>query len=112
MNAPPIKPSNRGADKALAEPRGAALEGLVRHVSEDGCQLILMAKAPNVGRRLSFECAPGSTISGTIRWVLGDRVGFAFDQRISPEAVAQVTATGAQIKTIRLLADPVVARPN
>jgi hypothetical protein len=112
MNAPPIQPSNQGAAHASPGHSGGALEGMVRHVSEDGCQLILVGKAPNVGRRLSLESSPGVTISGTIRWVLGERVGFAFDHRISPEAVTQVTVTGAQLKAIRLLAEPVVPLPN
>lgn len=63
---------------------------IAKHISEDGCQLILARDDVVKGQRFRFNLAGTAPIIGTVRWVFANRVGFAFDRplcRASQEAL-------------------------
>jgi hypothetical protein len=103
MNAPLIRPSNDRQGDRLAPQNGDVLAGIARHVSREGCQFVMTGKAPSVGRRLRVMMESGACVSGTIRWVLGERVGFAFDRAIDEAEVAGLTYHFAGVRVIELL---------
>lgn len=39
------------------------------------------------GQRFAFELDGADTVSGAVRWVVGDRAGFAFDAPIGSEKI-------------------------
>jgi len=88
MNAPVLRPANDIANVANTLAHDTALHGIARHVSAEGCQFVIVGKVPSMGRRIRFVAAPDVTVIGTIRWVLGERIGVAFDRRIDAAAVA------------------------
>lgn len=61
--------------------------GTARHVSVEGCQLIVGGEVLEQGQRLAFALDGGDRVSGAVRWVLGDRAGFAFDAPIRRDTV-------------------------
>ena len=61
---------------------------LARHISAEGCQFVTGWGEIAEGQRFSFALGGHPPVSGTVRWVVGDRAGFAFDQPISREAQA------------------------
>ncbi|KHK91902.1 hypothetical protein LK12_08525 [Novosphingobium malaysiense] len=56
---------------------------VARHVSEDGCQFVFNETRVAPGQRFRFKLADFSPVIGTVRWVVGDHVGFAFDRPLS-----------------------------
>lgn len=56
---------------------------LARHVSADGCQLVVEQRPVAAGQSFSFALDGHPPVRGTVRWVVKDRVGFAFDRPIS-----------------------------
>lgn len=88
------------------------MEGVARHVSADGCQLVLAGKAPGVGQRFSLAAGRDPTISGTIQWVLGSRVGFAFDRPLDAATALGLSAHLAQFRTLELCALPALSSPG
>jgi hypothetical protein len=91
------------AHDALSLCAEVRLDGMARHVSTEGCQLVISGKPPGAGRRLSFTIEPARTIAGTIQWVLGNRVGFVFDCRIDAAVAADMAAHMAKFRTLELL---------
>lgn len=59
---------------------------IARHVSSEGCQFVVEQDNIAQGQRFSFAVEGHSRVRGTVRWVVGDRLGFAFDQPITREA--------------------------
>ncbi|MCT2400701.1 PilZ domain-containing protein [Novosphingobium mangrovi (ex Huang et al. 2023)] len=53
---------------------------VARHVSAEGCQLILKQDQVAKGQRFRFNLDGAGAVVGTVRWVVSDRIGFAFDQ--------------------------------
>lgn len=53
-----------------------------RHVSSDGCQLVLDDDSISKGQRFTFAIEGEAPVCGAVRWVVGDRAGFAFDSPI------------------------------
>lgn len=96
--------------------RSETLEGAARHVSAHGCQFVLNGRAPAVGCRLAFATPAGAAVSGTIRWVLRDRIGFAFDRPIDADAIAGLPREATVLRAVGLLpegsAGPAPARPR
>ncbi len=92
MNAPVFRPANDIANPVGSTPADATLRGIPRHVSAEGCQFVIAGKVPAVGRCLRVDLAPDLAIHGTIRWVLGDRIGFAFDRRVVAAALAVLSS--------------------
>jgi hypothetical protein len=77
-----------------------------RHVSADGCQLIVEREVLARGQRLAFDLDGSDRISGAVRWVLGDRAGFAFDAPIGSDTVRAIQcdarlADGLELYVIR-----------
>lgn len=61
----------------------AYASAVARHISSDGCQLVVQRDLFMQGERYSFTLDGFPMIQGTVRWVVKDRVGFAFDAPIS-----------------------------
>ena len=104
MNAPieRLLPGHRSISPQLS---GAdALEGIARHVAAEGCQFTLSTDAPPVGQPMVFVLSSGTAVSGTISWVLGNRIGFAFDRPLGPDAIAELSSPASSLKAIRLIA--------
>jgi hypothetical protein len=55
---------------------------VARHISAEGCQFVIERDEVAEGQRFSFGVEGHPLILGTVRWVVGDRVGFAFDRPI------------------------------
>lgn len=53
---------------------------VARHVSADGCQLVLGGEEVSLGARFGFHLAGFPPVHGTVRWIVADRAGFVFDQ--------------------------------
>lgn len=64
----------------------AYASAVARHISAEGCQFSIEQDDVAEGQRFSFAIEGHPPISGTVRWVVGDRVGFAFDHPISRDA--------------------------
>jgi hypothetical protein len=73
---------------SIVRKQSAYASAIARHISADGCQFVTGSAGIVEGQRFRF--APGglAPISGTVRWVVGDRAGFAFDRPIPTEAQA------------------------
>ena len=56
---------------------------VAKHVSADGCQLIVVREGIAPGQRFRFKLTDFAPVIGTVRWVTGKRVGFAFDMPIA-----------------------------
>lgn len=57
-----------------------------RHISADGCQLVLGEANAAPGQRFRFDLAGFAPIIGTVRWIVADRAGFAFDQPLCSDS--------------------------
>lgn len=58
---------------------------LLRHVSAEGCQLMVESLDISVGMRIAIVVETGEFVTGTVRWLVSGRAGFAFDQVIQSE---------------------------
>lgn len=65
----------------------AYASAIARHVSAEGCQLLIDHDAVSQGQRFSLELVGRSAVSGAVRWVVGDCVGFAFDSPLGIDEV-------------------------
>ncbi|MEE4453178.1 PilZ domain-containing protein [Novosphingobium resinovorum] len=75
-----------GFDVPTRRKHSAYASALARHVSADGCQFVVERSPIEQGQRLSFALEGYPPVLGTVRWVVKDRVGFAFDRPISRDA--------------------------
>lgn len=69
----------------------SACTALAKHVSADGCQFVVRREEFAPGQRLRFNLEGFEPVAGTVRWIVDDRVGFAFDRplcRKSQEALS------------------------
>lgn len=64
----------------------AYASAVARHISSEGCQFEVVQDDIAEGQRFSFALDGHPPIRGTVRWVVSDRVGFAFDRPISRDA--------------------------
>lgn len=53
---------------------------VARHISADGCQLVLGDEVVSPGARFGFHLAGFPPVHGTVRWIVADRAGFVFDR--------------------------------
>lgn len=83
-----------------AEPGARALP---RHVSVDGCQLVLGGQGARPGQRFRLDLAGIAPISGTVRWAVADRVGFAFDRPLCPAGLSALSQRGTRVRELTLL---------
>lgn len=58
---------------------------LLRHVSAEGCQLMVESLDISVGMRIAIVSESKEYVTGTVRWLVSGRAGFAFDQVIKSE---------------------------
>lgn len=77
--------------------------GVARHASAEGCQFVVEGGRFVVGQRLGFTLGNSREIRGAIRWLLGDRIGFAFDAAISREDLQELTRLQRSHVPVRLL---------
>lgn len=56
---------------------------VAKHVSAEGCQLIVARENIAPKQRFRFNLPGFTPIVGTVRWVSGKRVGFAFDMPLT-----------------------------
>lgn len=68
---------------------------LAKHVSPEGCQLVVERNLLEKGVRLVLSLAGCPRVTGTVRWVVEDRAGFAFDAPIAADLMG-VMRLGAQ----------------
>ncbi|HUD31287.1 MAG TPA: PilZ domain-containing protein [Novosphingobium sp.] len=61
---------------------------MARHISSEGCQFVVEQDDIAEGQRFSFALEGHPAVRGTVRWVVNDRVGFAFDRPISRDTQA------------------------
>jgi trans-2-enoyl-CoA reductase len=73
------------------QPQVAAHVGIARHVCPDGCQFAILGVVPAVRERLRFSLASGLVITGSVSWVLGDRIALAFDQPIGARTMSDLS---------------------
>ena len=73
--APALKRSPQGSVRA-------------RHVCAEGCQLVTGTEQLSKGDRFAFLLNASDRVTGTVRWVVRDRAGFAFDAPIADEVMA------------------------
>ena len=92
------------AHEGACEGLGHSWDGVARHVSADGCQLVITGEAPGAGQRLSFAIECGATITGSIQWVVGSRAGFVFDHRIDAATATGLSNHLAKFRTLELRA--------
>ncbi|PEQ11779.1 hypothetical protein B2G71_15125 [Novosphingobium sp. PC22D] len=72
---------------------GAIGSALLRHVSAEGCQLLLESRVIRVGMRLSLALEPSIRVAGTVRWIVAGRAGFEFDQALTSRIQALLEPT-------------------
>ncbi|WP_404480706.1 PilZ domain-containing protein [Novosphingobium sp. BL-52-GroH] len=71
---------------AIRRKHSAYASAVARHISSEGCQFVVEQEDIAEGQRFSFAVDGHPPIRGTVRWVVSDRIGFAFDGPISREA--------------------------
>lgn len=59
---------------------------VARHVTADGCQFVIEKAGVAAGQCFCFVVDDHPPVRGTVRWVVRDRIGFAFDRPISRAA--------------------------
>jgi len=72
----------------------AFASALARHVSDEGCQLVVAGVEVGAGQRFTLEIAATERISGSVRWVVGARAGFAFDEPIGGDTLNAIRQGG------------------
>lgn len=98
MNAPVIRPVTPPPPRDRVD--GAVpIVGTARHVSTEGCQFAIRGGRPAVGDRLGFGWR-GDPIAGTVRWVLEDRIGFAFARRLDPSICLELAGQSVALQAL------------
>ncbi|MEJ2409908.1 MAG: PilZ domain-containing protein [Novosphingobium sp.] len=70
----------------LAARGHSSYTAVARHVFAEGCQLIVRRDRVAAGQRFRFNLEGSQPVIGTVRWVVEDRVGFAFDRPLSRQS--------------------------
>ena len=81
---------------------GAAV---AKHVCHEGCQLVLRQSRMEPGQRFRFHLAGFPPVSGTVRWTVADRAGFAFDSPLCRNSLRILSSHGAAMQALQLFAD-------
>lgn len=76
-----------------------------RHVCAQGCQFVAGREQFSKGERFAFAVNGTGRIAGTVRWVVKDRVGFAFDAPIAEEVRSALRAGANYQANIELYQD-------
>ncbi|SFG25341.1 PilZ domain-containing protein [Novosphingobium sp. CF614] len=84
----------RVSDKEMVSVRpkdSAYAAAMARHISADGCQFVLARDKVAPGQRFRFKLEGHEPVVGTVRWVVADRVGFAFDRPLGRDSQQALT---------------------
>lgn len=73
-----------------------------RHTSSEGCQLVVEPGTLSAGQRCALVLEALDRVSGTVRWVVDNRAGFAFDERMDRERQKAIAARCAGAQGIEL----------
>lgn len=73
-----------------------------RHVCAEGCQLVVRHADVRAGQRLRFRLEGARAVAGTVRWVVGDRAGFAFDRPLSRDDASVLLRHGRDLPGLAL----------
>lgn len=73
-----------------------------RHVCAEGCQFVTEREQLLKGERFAFVVDGKERITGTVRWVVRDRAGFAFDAPITREMQSALLADMQNYRGIEL----------
>ncbi|GGC14271.1 hypothetical protein GCM10011494_36370 [Novosphingobium endophyticum] len=73
-----------------------------RHVSAEGCQFVVEREMPAKGERFAFHVDGRVAVTGTVRWVVSDRIGFAFDRLIDREMQTALLARSQGFRGIEI----------
>lgn len=84
--------------------RSEQLRGFPRHVTAEGCQFLLASGSGEPGARKIFTAPDGTPVEGTIRWIIEERVGFAFDRPLGNATHAALSDQVTALTAIELLA--------
>lgn len=76
-----------------------------RHICADGCQFVTLSEELSKGERLAFVINESDRVAGTVRWVVRDRAGFAFDAPIASGTLAALRASTQNYENIELYQD-------
>ncbi|WP_221419977.1 PilZ domain-containing protein [Novosphingobium chloroacetimidivorans] len=97
----PRRPTPVGEAATRGDAAGT-LHGIARHVTEDGCQFVTTGPTPKSGCRLRCLLSSNPAVSGVVRWIVEDRIGFAFDQPLDAGSLAELASHSVQVKAIVL----------
>ncbi|WP_067733345.1 PilZ domain-containing protein [Novosphingobium naphthalenivorans] len=61
----------------------SACKALAKHVFAEGCQFVVREESITPGQRFRFNLEGLEPVIGTVRWVVQDRIGFAFDRPLN-----------------------------
>lgn len=89
-------------DEIAREQAGDTLSGIARHVTQDGCQFVITGPAPKPGCRLTCQLGINPPIAGVVRWIVEDRIGFAFDGLLDSARLTELVNLGVQVSAIPL----------
>ncbi len=77
---------------SLPAHKRSACTALAKHISAEGCQFIVRADSIATGQRFRFNLDGLEPVVGTVRWVVDDRIGFAFDRPLSRKSQDVLTS--------------------
>lgn len=84
---------------------GEQLRGYPRHVTAEGCQFLLASGHAGADERKVFTLPGGARVAGTVRWILEERVGFAFDRPLDDATLAALSEEVAALTALDLVPD-------
>ena len=84
---------------------GEQLRGYPRHVTAEGCQFLLASGYAEPDERKVFTAPDGTPVVGAIRWILEERIGFAFDRPLGDATQAALSGAVAALTALELLPD-------
>lgn len=73
-----------------------------RHVCAEGCQFVTEREQLLKGERFAFMVDGRERVTGTVRWVVRDRAGFAFDAPIARETQSALLTDTQNYRGIEL----------
>lgn len=82
----------------------AYVAAVPRHVCAQGCQLVFGRDRVRPGERLRFSLETGA-VAGTVRWVVEDRAGFAFDRPLGRDSETALIRHGRSLHGLALFPD-------
>lgn len=92
---------------SLAESQGESYgSALPKHVSAEGCQLVLDTGEVHPGQRFRFELGGSHSITGTVRWSVGYHHGFVFDAPLCRTWLLALATHGQAARSVRLVPVP------